>query len=143
MECTFFEGISLSKQRNNICSTPSFPPSLPSLPPSLPPSIPDQDQFRFHRTGFYSSLKSKVGLISATAADLRVNMEHRQLPDSLAYCVSTPRILSHLLPLPLFPFPPLLPKTIGTNNLFCVFDVFCCVCVCARARVHALSTIAD
>ena len=35
---------------------------------------PDQDQFRFRRAAFYSSLKSKVGLIAFKAAALRVNM---------------------------------------------------------------------
>jgi hypothetical protein len=38
------------------------------------PAHPDQDQFRFHRVAFYSSLKSKVGLIAAKAAALRINM---------------------------------------------------------------------
>ena len=38
------------------------------------PAQPDQDQFRFRRAAFYSSLKSKVGLIAAKAAALRVNM---------------------------------------------------------------------
>jgi hypothetical protein len=38
------------------------------------PAQPDQDQFRFRRAAFYSSLKSKVGLIAAKAAALRINM---------------------------------------------------------------------
>ena len=38
------------------------------------PVQPDQDQFGFRRATFYSSLKSKVGLIAAKAAALRVNM---------------------------------------------------------------------
>jgi hypothetical protein len=38
------------------------------------PAQPDQDQFRFRRTAFNSSLKSKVGLIAAKAAALRINM---------------------------------------------------------------------
>jgi hypothetical protein len=38
------------------------------------PAQPDQDQFRFRHTAFYSSLKSKVGLIAAKAAALRINM---------------------------------------------------------------------
>ena len=73
------------------------------------PAQPDQDQFCFRRAAFYSSLKSKIGLIAPKAAALRVNMNtDRQLPDSLARCVSavsTPRIRSRLLPLPLFPPP--------------------------------------
>ena len=38
------------------------------------PAQPNQDQFRFRRAAFYSSLKSKVGLIAAKAAALRINM---------------------------------------------------------------------
>ena len=38
------------------------------------PAQPDQDQFRFRRAAFYSSLKGKVGLIAAKSAALRVNM---------------------------------------------------------------------
>ena len=38
------------------------------------PAQPDQDQFRFRRVAFYSSLNSKVGLIAAKAAALRVKM---------------------------------------------------------------------
>ena len=38
------------------------------------PAQPDQDQFRFRRAAFYSGLKSKVGLIAAKAAALRVHM---------------------------------------------------------------------
>jgi hypothetical protein len=38
------------------------------------PAQPDQDQFRFRRAAFYSSMKSKVGLIAAKAAALRINM---------------------------------------------------------------------
>ena len=38
------------------------------------PAQPDQDQFRFRRAAFYSSLKSKVDLIAAKAAALRINM---------------------------------------------------------------------
>ena len=38
------------------------------------PAQPDQDQFRFRRAAFYSSLKSKAGLIAAKADDLRINM---------------------------------------------------------------------
>jgi hypothetical protein len=38
------------------------------------PAQLDQDQFRFRRAAFYSSLKSKVGFIAAKAAALRVNM---------------------------------------------------------------------
>ena len=35
---------------------------------------PTQDLFRYRRAAFYSGLKSKVGLIAATTAALRVNM---------------------------------------------------------------------
>jgi hypothetical protein len=38
------------------------------------PAQPDQDQFCFRRAAFYSSLKSKIGLIAPKAAALRVNM---------------------------------------------------------------------
>ena len=38
------------------------------------PEQPNQDQFLFRRAAFYSSLKSKVGLIAAKAAALRINM---------------------------------------------------------------------
>ena len=38
------------------------------------PAQPDQDQFRFRRGAFYSSLKSKIGLVAAKAAALRVDM---------------------------------------------------------------------
>jgi hypothetical protein len=38
------------------------------------PAQPDQNQFRFRRAAFYSSLKIKVGLIAAKAAALRINM---------------------------------------------------------------------
>jgi hypothetical protein len=47
------------------------------------PAQPDQDQFRFRRTAFYSSLKSKVGLIAAKAAALRINMN----TDSCLLCL--------------------------------------------------------
>ena len=46
------------------------------------PAQPDQDQFRFRRAAFYSSLKSKVGLIAAKAAALRVHIESRMHTDS-------------------------------------------------------------
>ena len=40
------------------------------------PAQPTQtDMFRFRRAAFYSALKSKVGLVAAKAAALRVNME--------------------------------------------------------------------
>ena len=38
------------------------------------PAQPNQDLFRFRRAAFYSGLKSKVGLIAAKTAALRVNM---------------------------------------------------------------------
>ena len=38
------------------------------------PAQPDQDQFCFRHAAFYSSLKSKVGLIATKAPALRVNM---------------------------------------------------------------------
>ena len=44
------------------------------------PAQPDQDQFCFRRAAFYSSLKSKVGLIAAKAATLRVNMNTDRPP---------------------------------------------------------------
>ena len=43
------------------------------------PAQPDQDQFRFRRAAFHSSLKSKVGLIAAKAAALRINMTRDEL----------------------------------------------------------------
>ena len=51
------------------------------------PAQPNQDQFLFRRAAFYSSLKGKVGLIAVKAAALRINMNTRQLPGRLAYCV--------------------------------------------------------
>ena len=35
----------------------------------------DKEKFHFRRAAFYSALKSKVGLIAAKAAALRVNMD--------------------------------------------------------------------
>ena len=61
------------------------------------PAQPDQDQFLFRRAAFYSSLKSKVGLIAAKAAALRVNMK---TVSCLIVSRATPSI-SRLLPLPL------------------------------------------
>ena len=78
------------------------------------PAQPDQDQFRFRRAAFYSSLKSKVGLIAAKAAALRINMNtdsclvaSRTASRRLASSHATSLLhssLSHHLPRPQ-PFP--------------------------------------
>jgi hypothetical protein len=82
------------------------------------PAQPDQDQFRFRRAAFYSSLKTKVGLIAAKAAALRINMNtdscliasgaaSRRLASSHATSLLNPSdspSLSHHLPRPQ-PFP--------------------------------------
>jgi hypothetical protein len=78
------------------------------------PAQPDQDQFRFRRAAFYSSLKSKVGLIAAKAVALRKNMNtdncliasraaSRRLASSHATSLLNSS-LSHHLPRPQ-PFP--------------------------------------
>ena len=78
------------------------------------PAQPDQDQFRFRRAAFYSSLKIKVGLIAAKAAALRINMNtdscliasraaSRRLASSHATSLLNSS-LSHHLPRPQ-PFP--------------------------------------
>ena len=74
------------------------------------PAQPDQDQFRFRRAAFYSSLKSKVGLIAAKAAALRINLNtdsclvaSRAAPRRLASSHATSLLnssLSHHLPRP-------------------------------------------
>jgi hypothetical protein len=74
----------------------------------------DQDQFHFRRVAFYSSLKSKVGLIAAKAAALRINMNtdscliasraaSRRLASSHATSLLNSSLSNHL-PRPL-PFP--------------------------------------
>ena len=65
------------------------------------PAQTDQDQFRFRRAAFYSSVKSKVGLIAAKAAALRINMN---IDSRSAW---SPRVLRLGASLPLTP-PPLL-----------------------------------
>jgi hypothetical protein len=52
------------------------------------PEQPNQTHFVFRRAAFYSSLKSKVGLIDAFQSRRSAyQYEHRQLPGRLAYCV--------------------------------------------------------
>jgi hypothetical protein len=78
------------------------------------PAQPDQDQFRFRRAAFYFGLESKVGLIAAKAAALRINMNtdsclvaSRAASRHLASSHATSLLnssLSHHLPRPQ-PFP--------------------------------------
>jgi hypothetical protein len=80
-------------------------------------NLTDQDQFRFRRAAFYTSLKSKIGPIAAKAAPLRINMNtdscliasraaSRRLAASHATSLLNPSLSHHLLRPQPFPVKP-------------------------------------
>ena len=73
----------------------------------MPSQRNQSDSFRFKRSAFYQSLKSKVGLAAAKAAALRINLNVEGCVIVAAPVHSPsrahlllPHLLSHNLPLP-------------------------------------------
>ena len=73
----------------------------------MPSKCNQSDSFRFKRAAFYQSLKSKVGLAAAKAAELSINLnvEGCGMVAALVHAPSRaplllPLLLSHNLPLP-------------------------------------------
>ena len=73
----------------------------------MPSQCNQSDSFRFKRTAFYQSLKSKIGLAAAKAAALRINLNVEGCGIVAAPVhapfrapLFLPHLLSHNLPLP-------------------------------------------